>query len=137
VGISPRSNIEGVRQLAGFAAPRGYTVRAVAVRDCLHLKTACCSLGGGQLLVNRAWVDASALQDLELLDVPPHEPWAADVLAIGRTVLIPASFPETASLLEQRGWNAQSIDVSELQKAEAGVTCMSILLEAGPAGFRR
>jgi dimethylargininase len=129
VGLSPRTNQEGVRQLAGFLAPFGYSVEPVEIRDCLHLKTGCCSLGDGRLLVNRAWVDTTPLRDFELVDVPADEPWAADVLAIGGTVILPASFPQTAAMLDRLGFRVQPVDVSELQKAEAGVTCMSVLLE--------
>jgi dimethylargininase len=130
VGLSPRTNREGVRQLAGFLAPLRYSVEAVGIRDCLHLKTGCCSLGDGRLLVNREWVDTSLLRDFHVVDVPVNEPWAADVLAIDGTVIIPASFPQTAAMLERLGFRVQPVDVSELQKAEAGVTCLSVLLEA-------
>jgi dimethylargininase len=133
-GLSPRTNREGIRQLADFVAPYGYSVEPVEIRDCLHLKTACCTLADGSLLVNRGWVDTSALRGFELIDVAAAEPWAADVLAIGQTILIPANYPETARLLTARGWSVQSLDVSELQKAEAGVTCMSVLLDSPDGG---
>jgi dimethylargininase len=42
-------------------------------------------------------------------------------------VCIPASFPETAHALDRAGRHVLAIDVSELQKAEAGVTCMSLI----------
>jgi dimethylargininase len=59
--------------------------------------------------------------------VAKEEPAAADVLAIGDTVIIPASFPKTVRILEDAGWHVLPLDVSELQKAEAGVTCMSLI----------
>ena len=40
---------------------------------------------------------------------------------------MPASFPKTHALLEARGFSVRTIDVSELQKAEAGVTCCSLI----------
>jgi dimethylargininase len=57
------------------------------------------------------------------------EEWAADVLRIGETVLMPEGFPRTRERLEQGGFRTRAIDVSELQKAEAGVTCMSLIFE--------
>jgi len=127
VGRSARSNQEGLTQLTCELAPFGYAVRALEMQGCLHLKSACTYLGRGTLLANRDWVDLRAVEDTRVIDVAPGEPAAADVLAIGETIVIPASFPETARLLEREGWRVQPIDVSELQKAEAGVTCMSLI----------
>jgi len=126
-GLSQRTNAAGIAQLANFVAPHGYDVRAVEVRGCLHLKSGACYLGRDTILANRDWIDADALRGYRILDVP--EPWAADVLAIGNTVLMPAGFPRTHELLEREGFTVQTVDVSELQKAEAGVTCMSVILD--------
>lgn len=127
VGASQRTNAEGIRQLAEILRPFGYDVRAVEVRGCLHLKSGACYIGRGAVLTNRDWIDASAFVGCRLLDV--SEPWAADVLALGDTILMPTGFPRTQSLLESEGFQVRTVDVSELQKAEAGVTCMSVLLD--------
>jgi len=129
VGLSRRTNQEGVRQLAAIAEPLGYRVAPVRVTGCLHLKSACCAVNADTVLMNRDAVDAGAFRECRVLDVPPQEPWAADVLAIGTTVLIPASFPRTAQLLAATGFAVEPIDVAELQKAEAGVTCMSLVFD--------
>ena len=136
VGRSARSNDAGIAQLARELAPLGYAVRPVDMHGCLHLKSACTYLGRGTLLANREWVDLAPFGDARVIDVAPAEPAAADVLAIDTTVICPASFPETARILEQAGWSVLPVDVSELQKAEAGVTCMSLLftVTATPAG---
>jgi dimethylargininase len=126
-GLSQRTNAEGIAQLAKFLAPHGYDVRAVEVRGCLHLKSGACYLGRNTVLANRDWIDAGALAGFRVLDVA--EPWAADVLAIGETILMPAGFPRTQDLLAREGFTVQTVDVSELQKAEAGVTCMSVILD--------
>lgn len=128
VGISRRTNREGAAQLAQLIAPFGYRVVPVGVTGCLHLKSAYCYLGDETALANREWMDAGAFGDLRILDVP--EPWAADVLRIGGTVVIPASFPRTRELLDRSGFRTRAIDVSELQKAEAGVTCMSLVFDS-------
>jgi dimethylargininase len=129
VGLSGRTNRVGIEQLAGQLEPFGYTVCAVEMRGCLHLKSACCSLGGDWLLANREWVDTEPFAGLCIVDVAPHEPAAADVLAIGETLLIPAAFPDTAERLARLGRQVIPLDVSELMKAEAGVTCMSVVFE--------
>jgi dimethylargininase len=127
VGASERTNAAGIAQLASMLAPFRYDVRAVEVHGCLHLKSGACPLGRGMILANRDWVGADAFEGFRILDVA--EEWAADVLAIDATVLMPAGFPRTAELLEREGFAVRTVDVSELQKAEAGVTCMSVILD--------
>jgi dimethylargininase len=129
VGLSPRTNKEGVEQLAAELAPFGYKVRPVAVRGALHFKTACSHIGDKTLLVNREWLDDSALTGYKLLDVADDEPWAANALRIGETALLPAGFPHTEAKLRDAGFCVQTVDVSELQKAEGSVTCMSVIFE--------
>jgi dimethylargininase len=125
VGRSQRTNDEGIAQLRAAVAPWGYEVRPVEVRGCLHLKSGACWVGGDTLLVNREWVDTSAFDGYDLIDV--EEPWAADVLVLGNFVLMPEGFQKTRQMMEQAGLAVRTIDVSELQKAEAGVTCMSVI----------
>ncbi len=132
VGRSARSNDAGIAQLGRELEPFGYAVRAVEMRGCLHLKSACTYLGRDTLLANPAWVDLAPFGHSNVIEVAPDEPAAADVLTIGDTAMIPASFPETARRLERAGWSVLPIDVSELQKAEAGVTCMSLIFSAPP-----
>jgi dimethylargininase len=127
VGVSQRTNADGIAQLAAVLAPLGYDVRPVEVRGCLHLKSGACHLGRGTLLVNRGWIDAAAFDSYTLIDVA--EPWAADVLELGGVILMPEGFPQTRARLEQAGFAVRAVDVSELQKAEAGVTCMSVILK--------
>ena len=127
VGRSARSNAAGIAQLARELAPFGYTVQAVEMRGCLHLKSACTYLGRDTVLANRAWADLAPFGNVRVIEVAPGEPAAADVLPISDTVIVPASFPETARVLDRAGWHVLPMDVSELQKAEAGVTCMSLI----------
>ena len=63
VGVSQRTNVDGIAQLADLLAPYGYEVRPVEVRGCLHLKSGACCLGRDTLLVNRDWIDAGAFKD--------------------------------------------------------------------------
>lgn len=129
VGVSHRTNREGIRQLAAHLEPFGYVVKPVAVRGCLHLKSACCHLGDSAVLVNRAWVDTAELEGFRLLDIAPEEPWAANVLPIGGVVLASAAFPATHARLERAGYRVRTLDISELAKAEGALTCSSLIFE--------
>ena len=59
----------------------------------------------------------------------PEEPHAANALALGDTVIFPASFPRTRARIESAGFHVTPLDISELQKAESGLTCSSLLFE--------
>ena len=126
-GLSQRTNRECIAQLRDVLRAFDYQVEPVEVRDCLHLKSACSYIGSDTVLINRACIDTERLHGFQLLDVPDEEPTAANALLIDDAVIIPASFCETRALLEQRGFRVRTIDLSELQKAEAGVTCGSLI----------
>ena len=136
VGLSRRTNRQGVEQLRDLARPHGYRVQPVEVKRCLHLKSACSYVGRATILVNRSWIDVEPLREFELLDIHKEEPAAANVLWLNRAVVIPRSFPKTCALLEERGFHVRTVDMSELQKAEAGVTCCSVIVddETGVSG---
>jgi dimethylargininase len=130
VGRSRRTNDVGIAQVAAVVEPLGYRVAPVAVHGCLHLKSAASQVGPETLLVNRQWVDAGAFEGLEWIEVSPDEPLAANALLIGETVVYPACYERSRVRLEERGIVVRPVDVSELQKAEGGVTCCSLIFEA-------
>jgi dimethylargininase len=133
VGKSARTNEEGATQLARLVAPHGYVVRRVGLHDCLHLKSACCALPDGRLLVNPKWVELKDLRGFDIVEVHADEPFAADVLTIGRTVVSAAAHPQTAALIGALGFDSRTVDLSEFAKAEGGVTCLSLILQARAA----
>jgi dimethylargininase len=132
VGLSKRSNAEGIRQLAAILAPHNYEVIAVPVTRCLHLKSAVTHIGANTLLANRTWFDAAPFAGYDWIDVAPEEPHAANALAFVGTIIFPASFPRTRARIEARGFHVTPLDISELQKAESGLTCSSLLFEHLP-----
>ena len=130
VGLSRRTNSDGIAQLAEFVAPLGYRVMPVPVRGCLHLKSACCYIGDETILANRNWIYPGFLDGFRILNIAPEEPRAANILRIGDTLIYPDAFPRTRELIEGAGFRVRAIDASELAKAEGGVTCTSLLFEA-------
>ena len=128
VGNSSRTNMDGISQLAKIVFPLGYTVRAVTVTGCLHLKSAVAEIADNTVLLNPAYVDPDLFSDLDRIEIDASEPDAANALRIGDSLIYPTAFPATGGLLAKHGFDVRSIDVSELQKAEAGVTCCSILV---------
>lgn len=129
VGQSGRTNAEGLEGLRRLLTRYGYRVRGVAVKGCLHLKSGYTYLGRDTVLVNPLWVEISTFREFAVLEVDEGEPGAANALAVGKVVLLPEAFPRPRRLLEERGFAVRTLDVSELQKAEAGLTCMCIFFE--------
>ncbi len=130
VGVTKRSNAEGIRQLAAILAPHHYAVIPVPVTGCLHLKSAVTGLGRQTLLANRAWFDPAPFSGYDWIDVDSAEPHAANALALGNTIIFPASFPGTRARVEAQGFHVTPLDISELQKAESGLTCSSLIFQA-------
>lgn len=126
-GLSKRTNQDAVIQLRQILKPYDYEVVEVEVRGCLHLKSGCSYIGRNSVLVNREMIDAARLEGFDLVDAPVEERWAANALLIGETVILAESFPKTKALLESRDFKVETVDVSEFEKAEGGVTCKSII----------
>ena len=127
VGLSPRTNRRGLEALGRLVAPHGYEVAAVELRGCLHLKTGCSALDERTVLLNPDWVSPEDFRACELVSVPAAEPGAANVLRVGRAVCVGSAFPQTAEMLAGRGYDVRRVEVSEFAKAEAGLTCMSLI----------
>jgi dimethylargininase len=128
VGLSGRTNAAGVGQLRCTLRPLGYDVREVTVHGCLHLKSAVTAASEELLVINGAWIPDADLTGFDTLEVHAEEPYGANVLRVADRVIHAAAFPRTRERLEARGLRVESVDLSELAKAEGAVTCCSILI---------
>lgn len=127
VGLGARTNEAGAAQLADAVRRHGYKVRTVHVQDALHLKTAVTGLGEGLLLINPAWVDPADFDGFDTIEVHVDEPFAANALRVGDTVIHSSAFPGTQRRLTSRGLKVFGVNASELARAEGGVTCCSLV----------
>jgi dimethylargininase len=127
VGVSGRTNAAGVEQLGQVLAPHGYRVQPLAVRGCLHLKSAASFIPPDTLLVNPDWVEAAAFGAARVISVDPSEPYGANTLTIAGTTLVSTAYPRTAQRLQAAGVHHFPLEVRELHKAESALTCMSLL----------
>jgi dimethylargininase len=129
VGLSSRSNAEGIEQLRALIEPLGYQLRAVPIHDCLHLKSAVTAVSDDAVLLQPRWVERSHFDAWRIIEVAPQEPDAANVLRLGGHCVMPSSFPRTAERLLAAGVQLSCIDLSELQKAEGATTCCSVVFK--------
>jgi dimethylargininase len=128
-GQTPRTNAEGIRQLAAALAPHGYLIVPIVPTGCLHLKSAVTYIGDETVLVNPDWIDVDLFSRWQCVPVAPEEPFGANALLAGSVVHVAASAPRTRRKLEALGFRTEAIDTSEFEKAEAALTCLSLLFE--------
>ncbi|MGV8876223.1 MAG: dimethylargininase [Rhodoglobus sp.] len=124
VGRGGRTNAEGIRQLRSIVSSLGYTVIAVPVKKVLHLKSGVTALPDGTVIGFLDLVDNVELYD-RFLAVPEAE-GAAVVVLSDDAVLMSSSAPKTAALIADLGYRVVTVDVSEFEKMEGCVTCLSV-----------
>jgi dimethylargininase len=127
VGISARTNIAGFETMKEILEPFGYEVIPVAINGCLHLKSACVAVDDRTLLVNPRWLDLQPLRDFRIIPAFEDEPGAVNSLRINTTLCVHSGYPKTIDSLVKLGFSVKTVDISELLKAEAGMTCSSII----------
>jgi dimethylargininase len=130
VGRSSRTNDDGIQALQRLVREYDYRVVPTDFTGCLHLKSAVTTVADDVLLMNPAWVAASAFPGCEVVSIDAREPDGANALRIGGTVVYSSQFPRTLAMLERRGLRVASLDYSEFAKAEGAVTCCSLVFDA-------
>ena len=126
VGLGGRTNEAGAEQLAALLAPLGVQVVGVPVSRVLHLKSGVTALPDGTVIGFEPLVDDPAVWP-SFLAVPEAE-GSHVVLLDGGTVLMSTSAPATRALLEARGLRVVAVDMTEFEKLEGCVTCLSVRL---------
>lgn len=126
IGISDRTNTGGADQLIRILEKYGMSASRVALKDMLHLKSGLSYLEQNHLLVSGEFTDHPAFHAFQRIEVPAEEVYAANSLWINNTVLVPAGFPRSLDLIRQAGFRTRVLDVSEFQKLDGGLSCLSL-----------
>ena len=129
IGVSQRTNEAGAAQLSAWLAARGFDSSVVDTRGMpgmLHLKTGLSWLGGRQLIAWREVAGHEALGGWEVLEVPEGEEYAANCIRVNNAVLVAHGFPKTAALLRGLGYEVAELEMSEYQKMDGGLSCLSV-----------
>jgi dimethylargininase len=124
VGRGGRTNADGIRQLRAIVGPLGYTVTAVPMSKALHLKSAVTALPDGTVIGYLPVVDDPAIFGRFL--AMPEEGGAHVVILAADTLLMAASAPRSVALVEDLGYHVVTVDISEFEKLEGCVTCLSV-----------
>ena len=126
VGLSDRTNEEGVRQFAEIVSQFGYEVTAVPVTEGLHLKDFAVYLDKGNLLVTAVMNEAPAFADFNRLVIDADELYAINSLYINGTVLVPEGYPKTLKIIRDLGYPVKLVNTGEFRKIDGSLTCLSL-----------
>lgn len=129
IGISLRTNEHGARQLANWLEKLGYTTSFVDIRQTpgiLHLKSGISYIGDNRMVVIDALAADPALQSFELIRTAPAEDYAANCVRVNRHVLMASGFPLLEARLRELGYAVIALDMSEYQKMDGGLSCLSL-----------
>ena len=129
IGLSLRTNESGTQQLARFLESFGYTSSLIDIRgvgNILHLKSGIAYLGGKHLVVIDSLRGVEEFSGYELICLDSSEEYAANCLLINGKVLIAGGFPATRRQVEHMGYQTIALDMSEFQKMDGGLSCLSL-----------
>lgn len=132
IGETLRTNKDAISFFTQIVEPLSYQVVPVEVSGCLHLKTGITALDDETFLANPEWINLSPLKGCRIVEVPENESFGGNVLVVNGKVLMNAAYPRTIDLVASLGFNIMSVDISEFGKAEAGLTCMSLVFKRTP-----
>jgi dimethylargininase len=126
IGISDRSNPEGADQLIALLKKHGRSGQKVHLKEMLHLKSGVSYLEHNTLLVSGEFIPHPAFRNFQRIEVDPREAYAANSLWINDRVLVPKGFPLTREKIRRAGYETMLVDVSEFQKLDGGLSCLSL-----------
>jgi dimethylargininase len=129
IGVSRRTNWEGAAQLAAHLTRAGYSSACIDIRavpGILHLKSGIAALGDNRIVAIESLARHAALRGREVVLVGRDEEYAANCVRVNDRLLVPAGFPRLCNALEQLGYSLIELDMSEFQKMDGGLSCLSL-----------
>jgi dimethylargininase len=129
IGLSQRTNEEGARQLAGHFAGAGYSSTVIDIRgmkSILHLKSGMSYIGGNTLVAIGELAGNPQFRKYQTIPVPLAESYAANCVRVNERVLVAAGYPNFTAELARRGFSALVLEMSEFQKMDGGLSCLSL-----------
>jgi len=126
IGLSARTNHAGAEQLINILEQYGMTGSIVTLSEVLHLKTGLSYLENNNLLATGEFLTKPEFQQFNIIEIPESDAYSANCIWVNGTVLVPARFPNTTKLIEDAGYRVREVDVSEYQKIDGGLSCLSL-----------
>ena len=126
IGVSARTNEEGIKQFAEHFAKFGYETIAVPLTEVLHLKTGVNYLENNKMLVSGEFIDKEVFAEYEKIVVPVEEAYGANCIWMNGTVIVPEGYPTVQAAVEAAGYPVILVDTSEFRKIDGGLSCLSL-----------
>ncbi|WP_053362825.1 arginine deiminase-related protein [Bacillus sp. FJAT-27251] len=126
IGISVRTNQEGAMQLKGILESEGYKATIVPLKEFFHLKTGIAYLGNNLIVAAGEFVEHPDFSHYEKIIVSREDEYSANCIMVNGYVLIPKEFEATKFKIEQAGYKTIELDMSEFQKQDGGLSCLSL-----------
>lgn len=126
IGLSSRTNDAGADQMISILERYGRSASKVAISEMLHLKSGVSYLENNHLLVTGELANHTAFQNFHRIRVDPAEQYSANSVWINGTVLVPAGYPLTHSRIRGLGYSTIELEMSEFQKLDGGLSCLSL-----------
>lgn len=126
VGISERTNHEGADQFKNIVETEGYEVTILELKEFFHLKTGIAYLGDNTIAAAGEFLNHSDFARYEKIEIPTADEYSANCIKVNDFVIIPKGFDDTKSKLEKRGLKTIELEMSEFQKHDGGLSCLSL-----------
>ncbi len=126
IGLSERTNNQGAVQMITFLESMGFTASTVPFEEVLHLKTGVNYLTSNTMLVSGEFCSRSEFRQYKQIEISPEEAYAANSVWVNDIVLVPAGHPRSSQAIREEGFDVLEVDVSEYQKLDGGLSCLSL-----------
>ncbi len=126
IGLSERTNENGANQLISILNRYGMTASTITLEKSLHLKTGVSYLENNNLLATGEFLSKSEFQHFNIIEIDDDECYAANCVWINDKVLVPKGFSKTKRKIEKFDYTTITVDVSEFQKLDGGLSCLSL-----------
>ena len=126
IGLSNRTNLSGSKQLTEILTKHKFEVFSIPVCNLLHFKTGVNYLGDNNLLIHRLFCSKNDFESFHKIIIDDNEEYAANSLRINDYVLVPKGFPKTLASIQKLGYQTIELDLSEYQKLDGGLSCLSL-----------
>ena len=126
IGLSKRTNAEGAEQMTRLLQMHGMSASVVPLQEMLHLKTGVAYLENMHLAAAGEFIEHPEFQQFNIIPIDEDEAYAANCIWVNGTVLVAAGFPKTKDQIEDAGYNTIALDMSEFQKLDGGLSCLSL-----------
>lgn len=127
IGQSTRTNKEGAKQLIDILQKYGYTGSTIAVTECLHLKTGITYMEDGNFLaIGEHVLNKEFTERFNVIEIPADETYAVNCIRMNDYVVMPEGFPKSRKILDGLGYKVLETPMSEFEKMDGGLTCLSL-----------